>query len=81
MSQLSEPMERVLSVLRTHSCPSTKQIEDLANVCSARDWVRHLRDKGFNIITMPDGKSPSGARVFRYRLEETAPVARELFQQ
>jgi hypothetical protein len=75
---LSKPMEAVLSVLRTHSCPSTKQIEDIANVCSARDWVRHLRDKGYPITTIPDGKSASGARVFRYRLEQPAPVQGQL---
>jgi hypothetical protein len=75
----SERMERVLEVLRTRHNPSTKEIEDLACVASARDYIRRLRDKGFT-ITMTEQWINYG-RVCRYHLEETSPVARELFQQ
>jgi len=62
----SERMERVLSVLKAHQSPSTKEIEDLAQVASARDYIRRLRGKGYR-IGMSD-KWIDGARVCRYSL-------------
>jgi len=72
-------MERVLGILRSYYSPSSKEIEDKANVCSARDWIRHLRDKGFTITRSEE--RINGTRICRWHLEETSPVARELFQQ
>jgi hypothetical protein len=71
---LSEKMERVLAILRAHKCPSSIEIAEKANVCSARDWIRHLRDRGFKIETLPEERSASGARVVRYQLIEVPPV-------
>ena len=71
---LSEPMERVLAILRAYKCPSSMEIAEKANVCSARDWIRHLRDKGFKIVTLPEERTASGARLVRYQLVEVAPV-------
>lgn len=62
----SERMSRVLAVLENHPGISTKEIEDMACVCSARDYLRRLRDNGY-IITMTE-KWIDGARVCRYKL-------------
>lgn len=62
----SERMSRVLAVLEAHECPSTKEIEDLAQVASARDYIRRLRDNGY-IITMTE-KWIEGCRICRYKL-------------
>jgi len=59
-------MQRVLDVLEHHESPSTKEIEDMAQVAAARDYIRRLRDKGYQISTSE--KWVNGARVVRYRL-------------
>ena len=68
MEITSPRMERVLQVLIENAAPSTKEIEDKANVAAARDWIRRLRDKGFKIETIEEGYNESGARIVRYRL-------------
>ena len=71
--RLSEREERVLAVLKAQKRPSTKEIEDLAIVASARDYVRHLRDKGFQIKTH-DLRTDDGVRIVRYELLAAEPV-------
>lgn len=75
--KLSAKMERVLNVLLTRPDPSSKEIEDIANVCSARDWIRHLRDKGFK-IDMSE-KMEFGSRVCRWTLIQEVPVQKVMF--
>lgn len=62
----SPRMARVLSVLQGNESPSTKEIEDMAQVASARDYIRRLRGMGFR-IEMSE-KWQGGARVCRYKL-------------
>lgn len=65
----SPRMERVLEILRRHEAPSTKEIETLAGVAAARDYIRRLRDKGYKIETIERGTNENGARVVCYRLD------------
>ncbi len=67
-----------LEYLKTHTTPSTKEIEDACVVCSARDWLRRLRDKGHNIVIDSD-KHIGGVRVVRYRYIPPVPAG-ELFR-
>lgn len=69
--------ERVLSVLMQYDSPSTKEIEDKAQVASARDYIRHLRDKGYKIETKES--RVNGARVCRFHLLKAEPVELKLF--
>lgn len=62
----SERMQRVLEVLESNPDISTKEIEDKAQVASARDYIRRLRDKGYE-IRMTE-KWINGARICRYLL-------------
>ena len=64
----SPRMERVLAVLQQYATPSTKEIEDRAGVCAARDYVRRLRDKGYLIERIEEGTNENGARVVRWKL-------------
>ena len=63
----SERMSRVLAVLESHPMISTKEIEDMAKVAAARDYVRRLREKGY-IIEMVE-KWVDGCRICRYTLK------------
>ena len=71
-------MERVLQVLIERGNPSTKEIEDLAQVASARDYIRRLRDKGYKIETVEEGVNHNGARIVRYVIQ---PRAFEIVQK
>lgn len=62
----SERMNRVLAVLESHPMVSTKEIEDLAQVAAARDYITRLRAKGY-IIEMVE-KWVDGCRICRYNL-------------
>lgn len=75
--KLSDKLQKVLDYLMSRPDPSSKEIEDACNVCSARDWIRHLRDKGYTI----DRKDTEefGARVSRWTLIQKAPVEGLLF--
>lgn len=76
---MTDRATRVLEAIRSHPWASTKEIEDMAQVASARDYIRRLRDMGHS-ISMTE-KWSNGARICRYRLVEQEPISRELFQQ
>lgn len=81
MKPLKSPrMDRVLGILLRHEAPTTKEIETWAGVAAARDYVRRLRDKGYNIETIERGTNDQGARVVCYRLHRGSDLAvRDLF--
>lgn len=72
----SERMVRVLECLKAHPAPSTKEIEDWAQVAAARDYIRRLRDAGHRIETIDS--HVNGVRIVRYKLARE-PIAGELF--
>ena len=75
MIELKSPRMKRVSVLlevRGTSGATTKEIEDVCQVASARDYIRRLRDRGYRIATIEEGTSDTGARIVRYRLDTAA---------
>lgn len=76
---MTPQQERVLNVLKAHRKPSTIEIGNEARVAGVRDYVRRLRQAGYDIETH-DGRE-NGVRVVRYELHtpKPAPPPGELF--
>lgn len=64
----SPRLRKVAEYLSLNLSATTKELEDKCGVAAARDYVRRLRDHGWNIETVELGKSETGCRVVMYRL-------------
>lgn len=79
----SPRLQRVLSFLRIRGSQgaTTREIVEHADVCAVNSIISELRTAGIEVHCKMDGRSPSGASVYRYSLmQPSLPAQGDLFR-
>jgi hypothetical protein len=80
----SARLRAVLAFLkaRGQAGATTREIIQETGYCAINSIISELRECGERITCTPEGKSPTGSAVYRYRLEAAPSAAQgELFGQ